>query len=92
MATVDLKLSLPEKFHQEAEKAGLLTPKAIEQLLREELAKLAEVRLVSPDNSDKAIREGQRMAAEIRAQLAQSDKSTTLDETMQQLRGCSWSS
>ncbi len=69
MATVDLKLSLPEKFHQEAKKAGLLTPKANEQRrLREELGKLAEVRLVSPDNSDKAIQNGQRMAAEIRAQ------------------------
>lgn len=37
MATVDFKLSLPEKLRQEAEKAGLLTPKAIERLLREEI-------------------------------------------------------
>ena len=37
MATVDFKLSLSEKFRQEAEKAGLLTPKAIERLLREEI-------------------------------------------------------
>jgi hypothetical protein len=59
--------------------------------LREELAKLAEVRLVSPDNSEKAIQYGQRMAAEIRAQFAQTDTST-LDETMQQLRGRAWSS
>jgi hypothetical protein len=37
MATVDLKLLLPEKLRQEAEKAGLLTPKALERLLREEI-------------------------------------------------------
>lgn len=37
MATVDFKLSLSEKLRQEAEKVGLLTPKAIEQLLREEI-------------------------------------------------------
>ena len=37
MSTVDFKLALPEKLRQEAEKAGLLTPKAIERLLREEI-------------------------------------------------------
>lgn len=37
MATVDFKLSLPDKLRQEAEKAGLLTPKAIERLLRDEI-------------------------------------------------------
>lgn len=37
MATVNFNLSLPEKLRQEAEKAGLLTPKALECLLREEI-------------------------------------------------------
>jgi hypothetical protein len=37
MANVDFKLSLPENLRQEAEKAGLLTPKAIESLLRQEI-------------------------------------------------------
>jgi len=37
MVTVDFKLSLPEKVCKEAEKAGLLSPKAIERLLREEI-------------------------------------------------------
>jgi hypothetical protein len=37
MANVDFKLSLPESLRQEAEKAGLLTPKAIESLLRQEI-------------------------------------------------------
>jgi hypothetical protein len=37
MATVDFKISLPEKLRREAEKAGLLTPKALERLLRDEI-------------------------------------------------------
>ena len=37
MANVDFKLSLPENLRQEAEKAGLLTPRAIESLLRQEI-------------------------------------------------------
>ena len=37
MATVNFKISLPEKLRAEAEKAGLLTPKALERLLREEI-------------------------------------------------------
>jgi hypothetical protein len=37
MATVDLKLSLPEQLLKEAEEAGLLNPTSIERLLREEI-------------------------------------------------------
>lgn len=37
MVTVDFKISLPEKLRQEAEKAGLLPPKALERLLRDEI-------------------------------------------------------
>ena len=37
MATVDFKLSLPEQLLREAEEAGLLNPKSIERLLREEI-------------------------------------------------------
>ena len=37
MATVDFKLSLPNQFRKEADAAGLLNPKAIERLLREEI-------------------------------------------------------
>jgi len=37
MATVDLKLSLPEQLLKEAEKAGLLNPESIERLLRDEI-------------------------------------------------------
>lgn len=37
MTTLDLKLSLPDQLRKEAEEAGLLSPKAIERLLREEI-------------------------------------------------------
>jgi hypothetical protein len=37
MATVDLKLSLPEQLLKEAEEVGLLNPESIERLLREEI-------------------------------------------------------
>ena len=37
MATVDLKLSLPEQLLKEAEEAGLLNSTSIERLLREEI-------------------------------------------------------
>ena len=37
MATVDVKLSLSEQLLKEAEEAGLLNPKSIERLLREEI-------------------------------------------------------
>jgi hypothetical protein len=37
MLTVDFKLSLPDELREEAEAAGLLNPKAIERLLREEI-------------------------------------------------------
>lgn len=37
MATIDFKLSLSEQLLREAEEAGLLNPKSIERLLREEI-------------------------------------------------------
>ena len=37
MATVNLKLSLPEQLLKEAEEVGLLNPESIERLLREEI-------------------------------------------------------
>lgn len=35
MTTLEMKLNLPDALAQEAQKAGLLTPDAIERLLRE---------------------------------------------------------
>jgi post-segregation antitoxin (ccd killing protein) len=37
MVTLDLKIQLPNDLLKEAESAGLLTPDAIEQLLRKEI-------------------------------------------------------
>jgi hypothetical protein len=37
MATVDLRVSLPDQLLREAEEAGLLNPESIERLLREEI-------------------------------------------------------
>jgi hypothetical protein len=39
MTSVDFKLSLPDQLRKEAEAAGLLSPKAIERLLREEICR-----------------------------------------------------
>ncbi len=72
MATVDLKLSLPEQLLKEAEKAGLLNPESIERLLRDEIRRrrvdnlftaadrLAELNL--PILSDEEIAEEIRLA------------------------------
>ena len=37
MTTLDFKLSLSDRLRKEAEAAGLLSPKALERLLREEI-------------------------------------------------------
>jgi hypothetical protein len=41
MTTLELTLNLPDDLAQEAQHAGLLTPQAIEAMLREQLRKLA---------------------------------------------------
>lgn len=45
MTTLELKLVLPERLAQDAQAAGLLTPTAVEELLREELKRRAGARL-----------------------------------------------
>ncbi len=37
MVTLDLKIKIPDRLRKQAEMAGLLSPRAIERLLREEL-------------------------------------------------------
>ncbi len=37
MIQLELKLSLPDALAQEAERAGLLTPRALEEMLREQV-------------------------------------------------------
>ncbi|HLC41263.1 MAG TPA: hypothetical protein VJO34_06510 [Methylomirabilota bacterium] len=41
MSSVELKLKLPDDLAEEARAAGLLTPQAIERLLREEVRRRA---------------------------------------------------
>jgi hypothetical protein len=41
MTTLELKLSLPERLAKEAQAAGLLTPEAITQLVKEEVRRRA---------------------------------------------------
>ena len=61
--------------------------------LRDELAKLSDVRLVAPVSSKSAKREGKALADQVRAELAAGRSETTsLDDAMQQLRGREWSS
>lgn len=45
MSSVELKITLPDQLAQEATTAGLLTPEAIERLLREEVRRRAVDRL-----------------------------------------------
>ncbi len=45
MSGVELKITLPDKLAQEATSAGLLTPEAIERLLREEVRRRTVDRL-----------------------------------------------
>lgn len=45
MTTLELKLMLPERLARDAQAAGLLTPAAVQELLREELKRRAAARL-----------------------------------------------
>ena len=45
MTTLELKLNLPERLAQDAQAAGLLTPEAVAELLRDELQRRAGERL-----------------------------------------------
>lgn len=45
MSSVELKITLPDQLAQEATTAGLLTPEAIERLLREEVRRRTVDRL-----------------------------------------------
>ncbi len=61
--------------------------------LRDELAKLSDIRLVVPLSSKSAKREGKALADQVRAELAAGkNENTSLDDAMQQLRGREWSS
>lgn len=47
MSTRELKLDLPERLARDAEAAGLLTPKAMTRLLKEEMRRQAAQQLLA---------------------------------------------
>ncbi len=65
-------------------------PPAEQRRLRDELARSSGVQLVRPNGSAEARRQGRRLVKAIRAELAES-VTNSVDETMRQLRGRSWS-
>jgi hypothetical protein len=58
--------------------------------LREELARQSGVKLVSPSKSADAVRNGRKLADDVRKEL-QSTRSKSLNQTMRKLRGRAWS-
>jgi hypothetical protein len=59
--------------------------------LRAELAKLSGVTLIQPSHDAKRIRSARLLASKVRKKLQSVTVKQTVDETMRQLRGRSWS-
>jgi len=59
--------------------------------LREELAKLSGVKLVPPSDDPKVIHSARLLANDIRKTVQAATKKQSLDDSMRQLRGRSWS-
>ena len=59
--------------------------------LRAELAKLSRAKLVRPSRDPKAIHSARLLADEIRKTMKSATAKQTLDDSMKQLRGRSWS-
>ena len=76
MANVDFKLSLPESLRQEAEKAGLLTPKAIEGLLRQEILRRRTDGLFAAADRLAALDAPALMDAEIESEIRKARRPT----------------
>jgi len=63
----------------------------IREAVRAELTKLSEVMLVHPSHDPKKIRSARLLAGKIRKTVQFATAKQSLDETMRQLRGRSWS-
>lgn len=78
MTTLEVKLELPDSLAKEAQQAGLLTPEAIEQMLRERLRKRAgeELRAMWARAPAEEITEEkmQEIVAEVKAMRAERRK------------------
>ena len=68
MTTLELTLNLPDSLAKEAEDAGLLTPEAIEQMLKRELKRRAGEQLLESAKALQAI-EPRLTEAEIEAEF-----------------------
>jgi hypothetical protein len=68
MTTLELTLNLPDSLAQEAQAAGLLTPEAIEQMLKRELKRRAGELLLESARALQAI-EPRLTEAEIQTEI-----------------------
>ncbi|MBU4226519.1 MAG: hypothetical protein KKC71_11970 [Chloroflexi bacterium] len=59
--------------------------------LRDELAKLAGVKLIRPSRDPKSIRSARLLADEVRKTVQVATAQQSLDDAMRQLRGQAWS-
>ena len=77
MTTLELTLNLPDELAQQAQRAGLLTPDAIEAMLREQLRKQASEQLrvlwarmpreeLTPEIEQEIVEEVRSVRAELR--------------------------
>ncbi|MCC7161986.1 MAG: hypothetical protein IT331_05810 [Anaerolineae bacterium] len=76
-------------YKQVLETIRAMSP-ADQRRLRAELTKTSAVYVLRPTGSQAAVRRGRRLVAQIRKQVSASTTGT-LEETMQRLRGRSWS-
>ena len=88
MVATDRRKTKHTGYHQVLEAASRLS-QADQRRLREELLKLSSVRLEQPISTEEAIREGRRLAEEVRVELAKAPEDG-LDEVMRQMRGRAW--
>ncbi len=82
MTQVELKLALPDSLAREADAAGLLTPRAIEGLLREEVRRRRVEQLFQSADKLAAVKLPPLTEAEVEAEIqAARAERRTRDET-----------
>jgi hypothetical protein len=77
--------------YREALELARQLPLRDQQRLRAELAKMSGVSLVHPSRDPQKIRSARLLAGKIRKMVQSATAKQSLDETMRQLRGRSWS-
>lgn len=70
MIQLELKLTLPDTLAQEAERAGLLTPPALEELLRQEVRRRRVEDLFAAMNRLSAVKLPVLTETEVEAEIA----------------------